>query len=135
MFNMGTDSNFWVFIITVVPILLVLFFGGLAVPYLWRRKDKRLWAIWGTMTAILLLLLIARFVAFGAGDPVDVTLPEQDGIQALMEDTPDEDLEAAAESAKRKVPKALNQVRENLEKDEDEAFSQALRKATKGVVK
>ena len=121
------------FILSLVPLMLFVFFVWYFARLLKLNKDpekkKGLTLSLVATCTLTVLMFIFRFAAFGAGEPVELPEPSEDGIQVLMKDTPQEDLQAAAKSDEEKVPEVLKQVQANAQEDEDEKFKRALNNA------
>jgi len=128
-----TDYNFWFFVLTSVLLIAVVVAAASFIFNIIKSDLSVLSKIlWSFLIAVVISIIIAvRFMSFGPGIQTVPTPEEEEGINKMMEDFPDEDIKKADENVDKKIPDVLKQVRKNSQEDEDEKFKKALENALK----
>jgi hypothetical protein len=100
----------------------------------WKVREDENYTGWDVipLLAATVVLFLHMFVAFPAGEPVDVTPATEDGVRQLTMEAPDEKpVEVLQAEAKEKKPDVLKRQDEGFEKDKEEADAY-LKKAMEG---
>lgn len=118
-----TNMEFFTWFFSVAGLLVFVALTGRNI-YLGhiKKTEEPEWVMTGLTVFAILVMALHMFVAFPAGEPVDVTPIKDDGVRQLTEAMPDEKpVEVIRAEAKAKVPEELRRQDEGFEKDQEEA--------------